>query len=264
MKLKFLVFLRYPISYPFIQFGIWFFFTEKLSIFLVEDAQVYQFFFGEFQRKFIIITQIVVSFTSSDAVVKIWVEIILSLSSFFLCNVLEMLNVCDFNFVLKYLVKSLLLMCDFWSKTSLNLAISRIKLLQNKRDLQLKNMRKEIAQFLQAGQEAIARIRVDLQYCKCVQLGFFFFFALWILWIILGVYLMIWLGGACYTRTKHMGCIWDIRALLWIYSCTRSHYWKPEVNLLITGILFFIGEFILLSASCNSNLKASIGLQTLG
>jgi vacuolar protein sorting-associated protein IST1 len=35
-------------------------------------------------------------------------------------------------------------------------------LLQNKRDLQLKHMRKEIAQFLQAGQEAIARIRVGI------------------------------------------------------------------------------------------------------
>ncbi|KAL9389517.1 hypothetical protein Peur_018122 [Populus x canadensis] len=46
-------------------------------------------------------------------------------------------------------------------KTCLNLAISRIKLLQNKRDLQLKHMRKEIAQFLQARQEAMARIRVE-------------------------------------------------------------------------------------------------------
>ncbi|XP_048440624.1 IST1 homolog isoform X2 [Pyrus x bretschneideri] len=46
-------------------------------------------------------------------------------------------------------------------KTCLNLGISRIKLLQNKRDVQLKHMRKEIAQFLQAGQEAIARIRVE-------------------------------------------------------------------------------------------------------
>lgn len=46
-------------------------------------------------------------------------------------------------------------------KTCLNMAISRIKLLQNKRDMQLKHMRKEIAQFLQAGQEAIARIRVE-------------------------------------------------------------------------------------------------------
>ncbi|KAK4410310.1 ist1 [Sesamum angolense] len=46
-------------------------------------------------------------------------------------------------------------------KTCLTLAISRIKLLQNKRDVHLKLMRKEIAEFLQAGQEAIARIRVE-------------------------------------------------------------------------------------------------------
>ncbi|CAL9216329.1 unnamed protein product [Arabidopsis halleri] len=46
-------------------------------------------------------------------------------------------------------------------KTSLNLAIARMKLLQNKRDMQLKHMKKEIAQFLQAGQEPIARIRVE-------------------------------------------------------------------------------------------------------
>ncbi|XP_057961987.1 uncharacterized protein LOC131153591 [Malania oleifera] len=46
-------------------------------------------------------------------------------------------------------------------KTCLNLAISRIKLVQNKRIVQLKQMRKEIAQFLQTGQEAIARIRVE-------------------------------------------------------------------------------------------------------
>ncbi|KAH0678176.1 hypothetical protein KY284_019261 [Solanum tuberosum] len=46
-------------------------------------------------------------------------------------------------------------------KTCLTLAISRIKLLQNKRDAQLRLMRKEIAQFLQTGQEAIARIRVE-------------------------------------------------------------------------------------------------------
>ncbi|KAK6921738.1 Vacuolar protein sorting-associated protein Ist1 [Dillenia turbinata] len=46
-------------------------------------------------------------------------------------------------------------------KTGLTLAISRIKLIQNKRDVQLKHMRKEIAQFLQTGQEPIARIRVE-------------------------------------------------------------------------------------------------------
>lgn len=57
----------------------------------------------------------------------------------------------------------LMLLGWFCSKTCVSLAISRIKLLQNKRDVQLKHMRKEIAQFLQAGQEAIARIRVPLQ-----------------------------------------------------------------------------------------------------
>nr|CAD1823383.1 unnamed protein product [Ananas comosus var. bracteatus] len=46
-------------------------------------------------------------------------------------------------------------------KTCLNLAISRIKLLRNKREVQLINMRKEIFQYLQTGQEAIARIRVE-------------------------------------------------------------------------------------------------------
>ncbi|WOK92449.1 hypothetical protein Cni_G01140 [Canna indica] len=46
-------------------------------------------------------------------------------------------------------------------KTCLNLAISRIKLLRNKRELQLKHMRKEICQYIQTGQEAIARIRVE-------------------------------------------------------------------------------------------------------
>ncbi|KAF8676273.1 hypothetical protein HU200_047145 [Digitaria exilis] len=46
-------------------------------------------------------------------------------------------------------------------KTCLNLVISRIKLLRNRRDLQLINMRKEMVQYLQTGQESIARIRVE-------------------------------------------------------------------------------------------------------
>ena len=52
------------------------------------------------------------------------------------------------------------------------MSISRIKLLQNKRDMQLKHMHKEIAQFLQAGQEAIARIRVQVSSCmeNCVSI----------------------------------------------------------------------------------------------
>ncbi|RLM92796.1 caffeoylshikimate esterase [Panicum miliaceum] len=46
-------------------------------------------------------------------------------------------------------------------KTCLNLVISRIKLLRNRRELQLINMRKEMVQYLQTGQESIARIRVE-------------------------------------------------------------------------------------------------------
>lgn len=46
------------------------------------------------------------------------------------------------------------------SKTLLRLAMARIKLLRNKRDLQIKQLRKEIAQLLTAGQEPSARIRV--------------------------------------------------------------------------------------------------------
>lgn len=126
---------------------------------------------------------------------------------------------------------SLMLRGFFCSKTCLNLAISRIKLLQNKRDMQLKHMRKEIAQFLQAGQEAIARIRVPLHiydhwmliYCKC--------FSVWL-------FRLIWLGGACYKGTEHVGSIWHIRAVLWICSCTCSNNWKPEVKPLITRIFF--------------------------
>ncbi|KAL3692606.1 hypothetical protein R1sor_006257 [Riccia sorocarpa] len=46
-------------------------------------------------------------------------------------------------------------------KTLLKLAMARIKLLRNKRDIQIKQMRKDIAQLLQTGQEPSARIRVE-------------------------------------------------------------------------------------------------------
>jgi hypothetical protein len=39
--------------------------------------------------------------------------------------------------------------------------MARIKLLRNKRDLQIKQLRKEIAQLLTTGQEPSARIRVE-------------------------------------------------------------------------------------------------------
>ncbi|XP_042005972.1 uncharacterized protein LOC121754720 isoform X2 [Salvia splendens] len=46
-------------------------------------------------------------------------------------------------------------------KTLLKLTIPRIKLLRNRREAQLKQMRKEIANLLETGQEATARIRVE-------------------------------------------------------------------------------------------------------
>lgn len=46
-------------------------------------------------------------------------------------------------------------------KTLLKLTIPRIKLLRNRKEIQIKQMRKDIAKLLQAGQEATARIRVE-------------------------------------------------------------------------------------------------------
>ena len=47
-----------------------------------------------------------------------------------------------------------------YNKTLLRLAMARIKLLRNKRDIHVKQMRKEIAQLLTTGQEPSARILV--------------------------------------------------------------------------------------------------------
>ncbi|PIN14502.1 Spindle pole body protein [Handroanthus impetiginosus] len=46
-------------------------------------------------------------------------------------------------------------------KTSLRLAGSRLKLLRNKKEAQVKQMKKEIAQLLESGQDRTARIRVE-------------------------------------------------------------------------------------------------------
>ncbi|KAK6115459.1 hypothetical protein DH2020_007728 [Rehmannia glutinosa] len=46
-------------------------------------------------------------------------------------------------------------------KTLLKLTIPRIKLLRNRREIQIKQMRKDIAKLLETGQEATARIRVE-------------------------------------------------------------------------------------------------------
>uniref|UniRef100_A0A2P2KGX0 Uncharacterized protein n=2 Tax=Rhizophora mucronata TaxID=61149 RepID=A0A2P2KGX0_RHIMU len=46
-------------------------------------------------------------------------------------------------------------------KTALKLAASRIKLLKNKREAQVKQLKRELAQLLEAGQDRTARIRVE-------------------------------------------------------------------------------------------------------
>ncbi|KAL2503775.1 Regulator of Vps4 activity in the MVB pathway protein [Abeliophyllum distichum] len=46
-------------------------------------------------------------------------------------------------------------------KTLLKLTIPRIKLLRNRREVQIRQMRREIAKLLESGQEATARIRVE-------------------------------------------------------------------------------------------------------
>lgn len=46
------------------------------------------------------------------------------------------------------------------SKTLLKLTMPRIKLLRNRREIQIKQMRRDIAKLLETGQEATARIRV--------------------------------------------------------------------------------------------------------
>nr|AFK38152.1 unknown [Lotus japonicus] len=61
--------------------------------------------------------------------------------------------------------------CTF-SKTLLKLTIPRIKLLRNRREIQLKNMRRDIAKLLETGQEATARIRVNLICLGCCLVSF--------------------------------------------------------------------------------------------
>ncbi|KAH6826787.1 Regulator of Vps4 activity in the MVB pathway protein [Perilla frutescens var. hirtella] len=46
-------------------------------------------------------------------------------------------------------------------KTSLRLAASRLKLLRNKKEAQVKQMRREISVLLESGQDQTARIRVE-------------------------------------------------------------------------------------------------------
>lgn len=64
------------------------------------------------------------------------------------------------------------------SKTSLKLAVSRIKLLRNKKDVHVKQLKRELAQLLENGQEQTARIRVILFYSSSLELILCVFFLL--------------------------------------------------------------------------------------
>lgn len=48
----------------------------------------------------------------------------------------------------------------FPSKTSLRMAVARIKLLRNRKEVQVRQMRREVAQLLESNQDMTARIRV--------------------------------------------------------------------------------------------------------
>lgn len=57
-------------------------------------------------------------------------------------------------------LSNFLLIVELNSKTLLKLTIPRIKLLRNRREIHIKQMRRDIAKLLETGQEATARIRV--------------------------------------------------------------------------------------------------------
>lgn len=166
---------------------------------------------------------------------------------------LRMLYFCSVQ-VIEVLIFGLSFFCLVISKTCLNLAISRIKLLRNKREAQLKHMHKEISQFLQTGQEAIARIRVCLKflYVYCICFPFWTCFSIYVGFLSFdGEYLTLvgllgkLLGGACHTRTKHIGRLWYSRIVLRVHSCTYSNSWYPKVDTYVT-YLFLYGTFFLI------------------
>lgn len=60
------------------------------------------------------------------------------------------------------------------------MAVARIKLLRNKREVVIRQMRRDIAMLLESGQDSTARIRVVLSsffsFCFVVRLAINFFF----------------------------------------------------------------------------------------
>lgn len=62
-----------------------------------------------------------------------------------------------------------------FSKTALKLSASRIKLLKNKKDAQVKQLKRDVAQLLESGQERTAMIRVCYSRSLLFLLVFFEF-----------------------------------------------------------------------------------------
>lgn len=84
-----------------------------------------------------------------------------------------------------------------FSKTALKLSASRIKLLKNKKDAQVKQLKRDVAQLLESGQERTAMIRVCysrsllfLLVFLSFHLGFdhFLIILLWLLWFYLSLF----------------------------------------------------------------------------
>lgn len=71
----------------------------------------------------------------------------------------------------------LIVLVGWCSKTSLKLAVARMKLLKNKRDIQLKQMKRDLAQLLDSGQEQTARIRVcGFSRRQSIKMSFFSYY----------------------------------------------------------------------------------------
>ncbi len=115
--------------------------------------------------------------------------------------------------------------------------MARIKLLRNKRDIQIKQLRKEIAQLLTSGQEPSACIRVCssslcLTYMRSTHIPHAHCTAIWTQSLTYHV----WIdgihggpGGACLQGGKYFGSIWYARAFLWTHHCSSSYHWISKV-----------------------------------
>ena len=94
---------------------------------------------------------------------------------------------------------------EWWinSKTLLKLTIPRIKLLRNRREIQIRQMRRDIAKLLETGQEATARIRVSLFF-------FIYIFIIIICWAInpCNAHYVCFDGKSCVKIIFHVSGVW--------------------------------------------------------